>query len=84
MLPSAMPEALIVFTTFPDLDTARQIGTKLVEEQVAACVNLLGPAESILPMAGIARNCGGNPRSYQDDPDGLTQTGGNLAAAASV
>jgi len=47
-----MPEALIVFTTFPDLDTARQIGTKLVEEQVAACVNLLGPAESIYRWQG--------------------------------
>lgn len=47
-----MPEALIVLTTFPDIDTARQVATKLVEEQVAACVNLLGPAESIYRWQG--------------------------------
>ena len=58
MLPSGMnetsdAEALIVLTTFPDLETARQIGTKLVEEQVAACVNLLPGAESIYRWQGV-------------------------------
>ena len=37
----------VVLTTFPDLDTARQIGTKWVETQLVACVNLLPGAESI-------------------------------------
>jgi periplasmic divalent cation tolerance protein len=47
-----MDEVLIVLTTFPDLETARQIGTNLVEEQVAACVNLLPRAESIYRWQG--------------------------------
>lgn len=47
-----MDEVWIVLTTFPDLATARQIGTRLVEEQVAACVNLLPAAESIYRWRG--------------------------------
>jgi periplasmic divalent cation tolerance protein len=43
---------LLVFTTFPDADTARELGTKLVEEQVAACVNLLAPALSVYRWNG--------------------------------
>lgn len=39
--------ALLVFSTFPDIATARQIGTELVSRQLAACVNLLPSVESI-------------------------------------
>ena len=37
----------IVFCTFPNIDAARQIGTALVEKQLAACVNLLPGIESV-------------------------------------
>lgn len=37
----------IVLCTFPSADEARQIGTLLVEKQLAACVNLLPGVESI-------------------------------------
>ena len=40
-------EALLVFSTFPDVATARRIGRQLVEERCAACANLLPPVESI-------------------------------------
>ena len=39
-------EALLVFSTFPDVATARRIGRQLVEERCAACANLLAPVES--------------------------------------
>lgn len=42
----------IVFSTFPDLETAREIGRRLVEMQLAACVNLLPGAESIYRWQG--------------------------------
>ena len=45
-------DCLLVFTNFPDLETARQIGTALVENQTAACVNLLSPMESIYRWQG--------------------------------
>ena len=39
--------ALIVFSTFPDLATARQIGTAIVAEHHAACVNFVPGVESV-------------------------------------
>ena len=42
-----MNELLLILSTFPDLAKARQIGTLLVETQLAACVNLLPGAESL-------------------------------------
>lgn len=43
---------LVVFCTVPDLARARQIGTVLVEKQLAACVNLVPAVESIFRWEG--------------------------------
>lgn len=43
---------LLVLTNFPNQEVARQIGTNLVEKQLAACVNLLPPATSIYRWQG--------------------------------
>lgn len=40
-------EAIVVFTTFPDAETARRIVRTLVEEHLIACGNLLPGVESI-------------------------------------
>ncbi len=42
----------VVFCTLPDLERARQIGTVLVERQLAACVNLIPKVESIYRWQG--------------------------------
>ena len=42
----------LVLVTFPDLEKAREIGTALVESQLAACVNLLPGVESIYRWQG--------------------------------
>ena len=47
-----MESIRLVLCSFPDLETARQIGTLLVERQLAACVNLLPGAESIYRWQG--------------------------------
>ncbi len=47
-----MESLLLVFCTFPDAASARQIGTLLVERQLAACVNLLPSVESIYRWQG--------------------------------
>jgi periplasmic divalent cation tolerance protein len=47
-----MHEMMLVLCTFPDLEKARQIGTALVERQLAACVNLLPRVESIYRWNG--------------------------------
>ncbi len=47
-----MEALLLVFSTFPDRASARQIGTLLVERQLAACVNLVPAIESIYRWQG--------------------------------
>ena len=45
--------ALLVLSSFPDAETARQIARTLVEEQCAACANLIPGAESIYWWKGV-------------------------------
>jgi periplasmic divalent cation tolerance protein len=45
-------ESILVFSTFPDAETARRIGRIVVEEKLAACVNLLPRMESIYRWKG--------------------------------
>lgn len=40
-------QALLVLTTLPDQDAARQLARKLVEARLAACVNVLAPCTSV-------------------------------------
>lgn len=49
-----MPEDryLLILSTAPDAETARQIGTALVEMQIAACVNVLPQGQSIYRWQG--------------------------------
>ena len=47
-----MNEVRLVLCTFPDAASARQIGTALVEKQLAACVNLIPGVESIYRWQG--------------------------------
>tara|TARA_R110002096_G_scaffold40688_26_gene110424 strand:+ start:5639 stop:6019 length:381 start_codon:yes stop_codon:yes gene_type:complete len=45
-------DVILVVTTFPDVEVGRQIGTQLVESQLAACVNLVPGVESIYRWKG--------------------------------
>jgi periplasmic divalent cation tolerance protein len=42
-----MPDILMVFCTFPDLEKARLVSSVLIESGLAACVNLCPGIESI-------------------------------------
>lgn len=42
-----MTDTLIVFTTLPDADHAAALAARLVEERLAACVNILPPCTSV-------------------------------------
>ena len=46
------PGSLVVLSTFPDADTAARVARTLVEEQLAACVNLLPMVRSIYRWEG--------------------------------
>jgi periplasmic divalent cation tolerance protein len=45
-------DILTLITTFGDAETARQIGTQLIDSQLAACVNVLPGVESIYRWQG--------------------------------
>ncbi|MEX1116426.1 MAG: divalent-cation tolerance protein CutA [Akkermansiaceae bacterium] len=47
-----MSDVLLILCTFPQAEQARQIGTALVERQLAACVNLVPAVESIYRWQG--------------------------------
>lgn len=53
-----MSDVLLVLCTFPDAEKARQIGTVLVEKQLAACVNLLPGVTSIYRWEGKLEEAG--------------------------
>ena len=41
-----------VFSTFPDIETAREVSRVLVEKRLVACVNLIPAVESIYQWEG--------------------------------
>ncbi|HEY4030434.1 MAG TPA: divalent-cation tolerance protein CutA [Caulobacteraceae bacterium] len=47
-----MDEFLILYTTWPDAETAEACGRAAVEEKLAACANLLAPMRSIYRWQG--------------------------------
>jgi len=50
-----MPGAVVVRSTVPSRDDAIRIGTALVEEHLAACVQVGGPITSVCRWEGEAR-----------------------------
>lgn len=49
-------EAILVITNLPDRESARNLAEKLVDERLAACVNLLAPCESVYRWQGRIEN----------------------------
>ena len=47
-----MERALLVYTTFPDVETALAVGETLVQEKLAACVNVLPGMRSVYAWKG--------------------------------
>lgn len=45
-------DALLVFTTLPEAETARALAIRLVEQRIAACVNIQPPCRSIYRWEG--------------------------------
>lgn len=45
-------DPLIVLTTLPDAPSAQQLATLLVDSGLAACVNILAPAQSVYRWQG--------------------------------
>jgi periplasmic divalent cation tolerance protein len=46
-------EAVILYTTWPDADTARSCAAAAVEAGLCACANILGPMTSVYRWEGV-------------------------------
>jgi periplasmic divalent cation tolerance protein len=53
-----MSEIVSVYATFPSEEEAKRIGRTLVEERLAACVNILGACHSIYRWQGEIEETG--------------------------
>lgn len=51
----------LVLTTLPDQESARQLARLLVEERLAACVNVLAPCHSVYHWEGALQENGEVP-----------------------
>ncbi len=49
-------DVLLVFTNLPDRDAAESLANTLIEEKVAACVNILGTCTSVYRWQGAVEN----------------------------
>ncbi|WP_201831614.1 divalent-cation tolerance protein CutA [Microvirga zambiensis] len=47
-----MDRPLLVYTTFPDLDTALSVGEELVRDRLIACINVLPGMQSVYAWKG--------------------------------
>lgn len=47
-----MGETMLIYTTWPDAETAERVGAEAVAERLAACANLLAPMVSIFRWEG--------------------------------
>lgn len=45
-------DCLLVITTLPDANSAHRLATALVEQRLAACVNILAPCRSVYRWQG--------------------------------
>ena len=59
-----MEALLLVLCNFPNVPSARQIGTLLVERQLAACLNLMPKPLIAWLMSGTVL---GDPRPFRDE-----------------
>ena len=47
-----MGETVVIYTTWPDAETAERVGAEAVAERLAACANVLAPMVSVYRWEG--------------------------------
>lgn len=56
-----MQQALLVMTNMPDADSARKLARQILDERIAACVNIQPPIQSIYRWEGAVEDTGEIP-----------------------
>lgn len=58
---TASPEIVLIYITAPDKESAARLARALVEERLAACVNIGAPIESVYRWKGAVETAGEIP-----------------------
>lgn len=72
-------DVLVVLVTGPDLESLTRLGRAIVEERLAACVNLLGGVRSIYRWEGAIEEEGEALAIFKTSPDRLAELGRRVA-----
>lgn len=67
-------QTLLILTTMPDADSAHAMANRLVEQRLAACVNVLAPCRSVYRWQGVVETADEVPlliKSVADRYDAL-------------
>ena len=59
---------LLVLTNLPDATTAKSLATQLVEQRLAACVNILAPCQSVYRWRGAVEEASEVPLLIKTAP----------------
>ncbi|MBX9297025.1 divalent-cation tolerance protein CutA [Chromobacterium vaccinii] len=73
-------DCLLVVCNAPDEETAERVATTLVAEQLAACVNILGPCRSVYRWQGAVERAEEIPLLIKTRVDAYPQLEARLAA----
>jgi periplasmic divalent cation tolerance protein len=69
-------DTLLVITNLPDRASAERLAEALIEQRVAACVNLMAPCRSVYPWQGTVEHAEEHPvfaKTPADRYDALQQ-----------
>ena len=60
-----MADIRVLYTTWPDAETAEQAGAEAVAERLAACANILAPIRSVYRWKGAVERAGEVPMTLK-------------------
>ena len=78
-----MSDIATVYAVFGSADEAKRIGEAMVEQRLAACVNILGPAHSIYRWDGTIERAEEVPALFKTTRDAANQLMAAIAEAHS-
>lgn len=75
-----MSDIALLHATFASAEEAEQIGRAMVEEKLAACVNLLGPCSSIYRWQGQIETASEHRALFKTTPELARELADRIAA----
>ena len=62
-------DTLVVLTNLPDRESAEKLAASLIEQRLAACVNILAPCRSVYRWNNVVETADEHPMLIKTTPD---------------